>query len=241
MRFGFYLNPIVRLRNSETAGEPEPAVVAGLAAAAGAQLILAGWTPVGGDVTERDIRLIREVVHVDLMLVTPQDRNLVEPVVKLQPQGVVLVASGWDGRRDFRPVQLEVDAEEVGSVASAYKSAGLHVSFLIEPDPNAVKIAARQGLSGIVLNASVFAAARTDEEAQTELDRIADATMVGHKFGLHTAVGHGLTYHSIGVIAELAYLGGIYAGRAVAARAIICGIDRAVRDIIAEMDRNRAV
>ena len=42
MRFGFYLNPIVRLRDRGMLGEPEPAVVAGLAAAAGAQYILAG-------------------------------------------------------------------------------------------------------------------------------------------------------------------------------------------------------
>lgn len=239
MRFGFYLNPIVRLRDPDTVGEPEPAVVVGLAAAAGAQVVLAGWTPSSGELTERDVRLIRDVVWIDLLLVVPQDRDLVEPVVKLQPQGVVLVSSGWDGRRDFRPVQLEVDAEEIGSVTSAYNSAGLKVSLLIEPNSSALKVAARRSLSAVVLDASAYAGAHTDEEAQIELDKLADSAMVAQKFGLHTAVGHGLTYHTLGPVAALKYVDEIYAGRAVSARAVVNGIDRAIRDYIAEIDRNR--
>jgi len=238
MRLGLYLNSLARLRNPDSACEPEPAVIAALAMSFGAQLILAGWIPSGGLLTERDIRLIREVVHGDLIIVTPLDGGLVESVVKLHPEGVMIVASGWDGIRDFRPIQMEVNADEIGLVAAEYKTAGVQPSVLIEPDADSVKATARKGLSGVTLDASLYAAARTDEDAQSALDKLADAALASHKFGLVTAVGHGLTYQNVGPVAALRYVEELYVGRSIIVRAIMNGMDRAIGDIMNAIDRN---
>ncbi len=237
MRLGFYLNSLAKLRDPDSTGEPEPAVTAALAMSSGAQLILAGWTASDGSLTERDLRLIREVVHGDLIIVTPLDSGLVEPVAKLRPEGVMMIASGWDGIRDFRPVQMEVDADEIGLVTLEYKTAGIQPAVLIEPDAGSVKAAARIGLSGVTLDASLYAAARTDEDAQSALDKLADAALASHKFGLVTAIGHGLTYQNIGPVAALRYLEELYVGRSIVARAIMSGMDRAIGDMMNTIDR----
>ncbi len=241
MRLGFYLNPLDRLRDPGSNAEPEPAVIAALAALSGAQPILAGWSSEGGSLSERDLRLVRELVRDDLIIVTPQDSGLVDSVVKLRPDGVLLVASGWDGSRDFRPVQMEMDADAVGSVASEYKSAGVPTSLLAEPDAGSMKAIARSGLAGVVFDAEQYAGARTDEDAQSELDRLADAAMTARKYELNTAIGHGLTYQNIGPVGCLRYVEELYVGRSIVARAVLRGIDRAIGDMMNIIERYRAL
>jgi pyridoxine 5-phosphate synthase len=240
MRFGFYVNPVGWLRGPDGSTEPEPALLAGVAASAGAQIVLAGWTPAKSTLAERDYKLLRELVHVDLMLVVPAGSEHVETVVKLRPEGVMMVAPGWDGRGVSRPVPLEGDTTEITASAAAYQAAGLMTSALVEPLATAVKAAARVGVKGAVLDCATYSAARTDADAQAALDRLADAAMAAEKFGLVPAAAGGLTYAGIGPVAALKYLQEVYVGRSVTNRALLVGMDRAVAEIVAVIGRSRA-
>jgi pyridoxine 5-phosphate synthase len=169
MRLGLYLNPIARLRENNPNGEPDPVVIAALAENVGSQLILAGWVPSTGLLVDRDIHMLREVIHGDLIIVTTLSGENVDQVVKFQPDGVILVGTGWDGLKPARTVQPEVDAAEIAAISGAYRSAGLPPSILVDPTPAALKSVARCGLVGIVLDCSAYASARSDEEALTAL------------------------------------------------------------------------
>ncbi|NQT35140.1 pyridoxine 5'-phosphate synthase [bacterium] len=240
MRLGFYINHLARLRDPEKSGDLEPAVLASLALTSGAQLILAGWTKTGGLINERDIRLIRELIHGDLVVIAPLGEEMVEQVIKFQPQGVILVASGWDGVRDFRPLQMEIDAEEITAVASEYKTSGVQPFALLEPEAAAAKTAARCSLTGIVYDASQYSGALNDEEAEAALYRLEDSALAANKFGLVTAIGHGLTYQNVGPVAGLRFVDDLYIGRSIATRALLTGIERAVGEMVSTIDRYRA-
>jgi len=218
--------------------EPEPAVVAALATGAGTQVVLAGWTKSGGLLTERDIRLTREVVHGDLVVVAPLNAENIEPVVRFRPEGVMLVASGWKGDKMAGPVQLEVDASEIADAVSAYRAAGVLPSALVEPDAAALKIAARCGLAGVVLDASGYTGARTDEEAEDQLSKLNDSAMAAQKFGLLPAAAHGLNYRNIGPVAGIRFIEELYVGGAVIARALVVGLDRAIAEMLAVINHN---
>ncbi|MCF7811700.1 pyridoxine 5'-phosphate synthase [bacterium] len=237
MRFGFYINPAARLRDPEKPITPEPAVIASLAISAGADMIVAGWIPSGWQIGERELRLTSELIHSDLVILTPLKQELVEQTVKFRPHSVILVASGWDGTRDFRHVQPEVDAEDLSSVSAAYRAAGVGVSALVEPDMNALKNIARCGLNGVVIDASEYAAAGTDEEAEAALHRLEDAALASHKFGLITGAGHGLDYNNVAPLAAIKYFEEVYIGRAIVARALLHGIERAVTEMISTFNR----
>ena len=237
MRFGFYINPAAKLRDPERPVSPEPAVIASLAISAGADMIVAGWVPSGWVIGERELRLIGELIHNDLVILTPLNEELVEQTVKFRPHSVILVASGWDGVRDFRHVQPEVDAEDLSSVAAAYRAAGVGVSALVEPDTNALKTIVRSGLDGVVIDASEYAAADTDEEAENALHKLEDAALAAHKFGLITAAGHGLDYQNVAPVAAVKYFEEIFIGRAIVALALLHGIERAVSDMISMFGR----
>ena len=239
MRLGIFINPVARLRDEETFAEPEPAVIASLAMASGAQVILAGWTRTGGRIKDRDLRLLREVIKGDLMLLASVGSEFVEPVVKHRPQGVILVGSGWDGKRDVKPIQMEVDSEEITSASASYKVAGVPTFAFIDPDAAVVKSCARSGLAGVVIDAEIYSRSNNDEEAEASLEKIADCALVANKFGLIPAVAHGLDYHNVGPVVSIKFVEEVYIGRSIVARSLMTGIERATSDMLTIIDRSR--
>ncbi|MDP8228704.1 MAG: pyridoxine 5'-phosphate synthase, partial [Candidatus Electryoneaceae bacterium] len=132
MRIGFYINSVIRLRD-DTHREPEPALIAGLAEASGAQVILVGWTSSEVFLTEGDLYLIREVVQGDLIIVAPLVEQCVETIIKLHPDRVILVGAGWDGIRKANTVQPGINSEEISSISAAYRAGGVSVSLFLDP------------------------------------------------------------------------------------------------------------
>jgi len=238
MRLGFYINPIAQLRDSERVKEPEPAIISSQALFSGAQIIIAGWTQSGGLLSERDLRVLREVIHGDLFILAPLGEEHIEAVIKFRPEGVILVSSGWDGIRDFHHVQVEVDSEQMASQASIYKVAGIQTFALIEPEPNNIKTIARCDLTGVVIDTSEYAAAGSIKEAEETIEKLADTALAANKFELVTAAGHGLNYQNVGPIAGLRYIEEILVGRSIVARSVSTGIQSAVKEMVNTIDRN---
>lgn len=239
MRFGFYVNPVARLRTESAAAAPEPSVVAALAESAGAQVILAGWVPGKGLLTERDLRLMREMVRGDLLLVVPAAAGLADGVARLGANGVVLVDAEWDGVTKASPVALEGDPAELASAVAAFTTAGLSVAALVNPEPTAAKVAAKCRLGAVAFNCREYAQAKTDPEAQEALDRIGEAALAADKFGLVAGVANGIDYRNVSLLASIRHLEEFYCGSAIVQRALLVGLDRAVAEMGAAVFRFR--
>ena len=238
MRIGFYINSVIRLRD-DVHREPEPALIAGLAEASGAQVILAGWTSSPGLLNERDLYFIRDIVHGDLIIVAPLTEQCVEPIIKLHPERVILVASGWDGLCKAGTVQPDNSYEEISSIGAAYRTGGVSVSLFVDPEAAIMKTVARSGAMGAVLDCAEYGNASTDVEALEALNKLADASFAANKFGLIPSAAHRLNYRNIGYVAALRYIEEVYIGRAVVSRSVMSGLERAMRDVIDVVHRHR--
>lgn len=231
MRLGLYINSAARLREAHGSGEPDPAIIASLGEIAGAEMILVGWNPSGGIIKARDVRLIREVVGCDLVLVVPGNNNYIEPVVRVRPNGVILLPSDWDGVKSSPPVEIAVEGRLLNEVIGGYKAAGIPASLLISPEIALLKAAAKTNVDGVVLDCFRYTSARSDEEAEEALSQLDNAALAAHKFGLLVSFAHGLHYRNIAPIASLPYGEEIYVGRAIVNRSLITGINQAVKDM----------
>ena len=239
MRLGFYLNPVTRLRTEKDQGEPDPVLIASLAEMAGADIILVGWNPGGGLIRERDVKLIREIVRNDLIVVVPSLAEYIDLVVRAHPTGVVLLPADWDGVKPALPVQFEIEGSQLDEIITGYKSAGVPTSVFIEPDVAAIKACARANVGGVVLDCSKYAKARSDEEAQSAHTELENAALAADKFGLVICFAHGLHYRNLAPIAALPYGEELYVGQAIASRSVINGLDRAIRDMKTIIFRSR--
>ena len=59
-----------------------------------------------------------------------------------------------------------------------------------------------------------------------------DAARAGAKLGLGVAAGHGLNYENVEAIARIPEIDELNIGHAIVARAVLVGMDRAVRDML---------
>ncbi|MBI5896511.1 MAG: pyridoxine 5'-phosphate synthase, partial [Desulfobacterales bacterium] len=66
-----------------------------------------------------------------------------------------------------------------------------------------------------------------------ELSRIVDTVKVAHRLRMHIAVGHGLDYRLIKLFAGLKEVDEFTVGQSIVARAVLVGMETAVRDMLA--------
>ena len=238
MRMGFYINSIFKLHDVDLPDMANPLLISALAASSGADVILMGWTAGSGLHGEKLARLIRESTQADLIIVMPLIEDDIEAVVKTRADGVVLVSPEWNGTKPAVTVSAAGDSVRLAEVNAEYRAAGMTVSAFIEPDVSEIKAVARAALAGVVINCFDYARARSDEEAEESLSRLNDTSMAAEKFGLVAGFAHGLNFRNIGPVASLPFSEELYIGRAIINRAIIVGMDTAVKEIATRIYRS---
>jgi len=108
----------------------------------------------------------------------------------------------------------------------------IQVSLFIDPDLDQVRAAHKLSADRIELHTGRYCEARKAKERARELIRVVDAARAGAKLGLGVAAGHGLNYQNVEAIARIPEIDELNIGHAIVARAVLVGMDRAVRDML---------
>ena len=95
--------------------------------------------------------------------------------------------------------------------------------------------ALEQGFDAVELHTGRYCEARGEARAR-ELQRLGEAAHAAQKLGLRVAAGHGLDYLNVGPVAALREVTELNIGYAIVCRAVLVGMERAVRDMKALMD-----
>jgi pyridoxine 5-phosphate synthase len=222
------------------AGEPDPVAAALRAEAAGAHGITAHLREDRRHIQDRDVWALREKIGTRLNLEMANVPEIVGLALKLKPEIVCLVPE----RR------LEVTTEGGLDVAGAEKTlgetrqkmnaAGIEVSLFIAPDERQIAASARTGCQFVELHTGQFAgcfskAGPLDPRGEQELRRLIDAAQQAHSLGLQVNAGHGLNYDNLPLLLRVPHLVELNIGHAIISRAILAGMDNAVRDLLALM------
>ncbi len=114
--------------------------------------------------------------------------------------------------------------------------AGIRVSIFIDPDKDQLQAAKDCRAPVVELHTGSYADAQGTDQA-AELQRIIIASEFGHSIGLQMNAGHGLHYTNVRPIVAIPELVELNIGHAIVARALFTGLDQAVREMHALMDR----
>ena len=124
------------------------------------------------------------------------------------------------------------NASLIKATIEGLHNADIDVSIFTEPDIPQVDASAEAGADFIEIHTGVFANALTEEEQFDELERIRGAAKHAKKLGLGVNAGHGLNYQNIKIFRELEDIDEVSIGHAIIARAVIVGIEEAVKEMI---------
>jgi pyridoxine 5-phosphate synthase len=203
---------------------------ASLAELAGVSALRLGIAEELRPVSERDVSELRRTArHLELRM--PPSQSLVKIALEAQPDRVILAAEAWDGKNVASPMDPRLNSPAVTSVIRSLEEAGIEVSALIHPELDAVKAAHGLGVRSVEL----FTGSIVDlppAERGAELERLGDAARIASKLRMtEIRVAGGLDFHSTVEVLDAAPVASVVtAGRAVLTRAVLTGIDGAIRD-----------
>jgi pyridoxine 5-phosphate synthase len=119
----------------------------------------------------------------------------------------------------------------VGRALERLAAAGIEVSLFIDPTPRQIETAKALGARAVEIQTARYAEARTAADRERELAVLVKAAAVARDHGLHLHMGHGLTYTNVQPVARIAGLEELNIGHSIVSRAVLVGMERAVREM----------
>lgn len=162
--------------------------------------------------------------------------GLLKPVLEARPDRVVIAGDSWQAHGGATPLDLRTHVQGVASVLRSLDEAGIPAALLIAPELEAVKAAHGLGARSLEL----YTGATVDlppAERRTALESLGDAGRLATKLRLGLSLGGSLDERALSEVLEVVPSAEIVAvGRAFASRAMLVGVDRAVRDLRARVE-----
>ncbi|TVP76371.1 MAG: pyridoxine 5'-phosphate synthase [Gemmatimonadales bacterium] len=232
MRLYVNIDHVATIREARRTDEPDPVRAAVLAELGGAEGITVHLREDRRHIQDRDVRLLAETVRTGLNLEVAAEPAVLDMAEALAPMQVTLVPERREEVTTEGGLDLSGEAPggRIGSAVEQLARAGSRVSLFVDPDPDAVLRSAELGAHAVEFHTGEYANARGEARGR-ELVRLARAVDAALDAGLAPHAGHGLTYENVIPVAALPDLEEVNIGHSIMSRAILVGMERAVREM----------
>jgi pyridoxine 5-phosphate synthase len=238
-RFVLQLDPVDRIRGLRGGRDPDPGTVALLAQLAGVHGVSMTVREERRSHASRELGLLREMVRTHLELRLAPTADLVSLAFDVRPDRVTLVADRRDGDGGAGPLDVQLLKDALRKQIQNLRDVDVEIACLVAADLDQVKAVHKVDADVVVLQTSAYSASTSAQDRRAELTRIADAAGLAARLGLKVSVGGGLDLVSVEEVARLAHVTEFQVGHACIARGLLVGIERAVRDFLAAIERGR--
>lgn len=225
------------LREARKGREPEPVHIAQMAVLAGADGIVAHLREDRRHVNDRDVMLIRQLVETRFDLEMAATPEIVKIALKLKPDLVTIVPEKRTELTTEGGLNVESNIKYFKSICSDFHKENIEVSFFIEPEINQIEAAHKAGADIVELHTGTYALHFGTPAQDKEFERIQIGAEHAASAGLKIAAGHGLNYFNIKELLEIYEIEEYSIGHSIISRSLFTGIDKAVRDMIAVINR----
>ena len=227
------IDHVATLRNARRETFPDPVHAAVLCEAAGADGIVFHLREDRRHITERDVRLLREVVRGKLDFELSTDEEVVSICCDVRPHLATLVPERREEVTTEGGLDVKAHHDRLRDVVSRLFDSGIHeVALFVDPELDQINAAAETGANCIELHTGDFALAVEAGERDRRARVLGRSAEHAAQLGLGVHAGHGLDYlnyhafkHHVPAATEVSI------GFAVIARAVMVGIEQAVRDM----------
>lgn len=227
---GVNIDHVATIRQARKTYEPDPVAAAVLAELGGADTITVHLREDRRHIQDRDVRVLRETVHIKLNLELSVAPEIVDIACALKPDQATLVPE----RREEVTTEggLDVVSHEIAVARAMEKlrNAGIPVSLFLDPDEKQLAAARRLEAQAVELHTGQYALTK----GAAQLDELVKLTHAGamiRSLGMALHAGHGLNYYNVKPVAAIDGMHELNIGHSIIARAVFVGLERAVREM----------
>jgi pyridoxine 5-phosphate synthase len=238
IRLGVNVDHVATLRQMRRTRYPDPVAAALLCELAGAHQITIHLREDRRHIQERDLTILRQTLQTQLNLEMAATPEMVQRAYEAKPDIATLVPERREELTTEGGLDLVAGRDQVRKVVKTLSDADIVTSIFVDPDVEQVRAAHRIEAQRVELHTGRYADAQSRADRDRELGRIIDAAKAAAKLGLGVGAGHGLSYENVEAVAAVPEIEELNIGHAIVARAVLVGMDRAVREML---DRMRAL
>jgi pyridoxine 5-phosphate synthase len=228
---GVNIDHVATLRQARGTRYPDPIQAAIEAEQAGADSITLHLREDRRHIQDRDVAMLSDILHTKMNLEMAVTDEMIAIAEKYRPADCCLVPERREELTTEGGLDIVGQKQRIKDACTRLAAANITVSLFIDPDNAQIDAAYACGAPVIELHTGRYADAESVDEAQHELDIIIKAVKYAHALGLQVNAGHGLNYHNIKPIAEIAELVELNIGHAIVARSVFTGFQSAVREM----------
>jgi pyridoxine 5-phosphate synthase len=223
---------VATLRQARKAIYPDPVEAATLCELAGADGITIHLRGDRRHIQDRDLRILRQMVKTSLNLEMAATDEMIKIAKKIKPDTVTLVPERPEEITTEGGLDVEANFNSLSKAIAELKEANIKVSLFINPDEKTVDASAKLNVDFIEINTDSYCEAKDEETRQKELKKVEKIAERGYKKGLGIHAGHGLNYKNAKDLVTIKEIEEVSIGHAIVARAVMVGMERAVKEMI---------
>jgi pyridoxine 5-phosphate synthase len=239
-RLGVNIDHVATVRQARRAKEPDPVHAAVLAELGGADGITVHLRGDRRHMQDRDLEVLRQVVRTRLNVEMAATQEMTRIALTVKPDQVTLVPERREEITTEGGLDVVLNSMQVRPMVKTLQEAGIGVSIFVDPELEQVKESHKLDARAVEINTASWAEAADRRAREAAMRRITDAARLARKLGLEVHAGHGLDYRNVGPIAALTEIVELNIGHAIVARAVLVGMERAVREMAEAMRDGRA-
>lgn len=231
MRFALNIDHVATLRNARGETHPDPIAAALIAEQAGIDGIVVHLREDRRHINERDVRLLRELISTKLDLEMAATDEIIKIACDVGPELATIVPEKRLELTTEGGINVIDNITHLKDSIHILHKHDIEVSLFIEPEIEQIDAAVEISSDFVELHTGAFANAVSEEESIDELEKIRLASRHAKKLGLGVNAGHGLNYQNMKIFRALTDIDEVSIGHAVIARAVLSGLDKAVKDM----------
>jgi pyridoxine 5-phosphate synthase len=181
-------------------------------------------------IQERDVRLLRERSRSKVNLEMAVTSETVAFAESIKPDDACFVPEKREELTTEGGLDVVSQKTKVTEAVERLQACGIHVSLFIDPKPAQIEVAKEAGAHAIEIHTGSYCNAVGPARAK-ELEAIAGVAWLASSLGLEVHGGHGLNYDNVLPIAAIPEIVELNIGHSIIARAVIVGIEQAVREM----------
>ncbi|HTO82540.1 MAG TPA: pyridoxine 5'-phosphate synthase [Methylomirabilota bacterium] len=239
LRLGVNIDHVATIRNARGGAHPDPVRAARLAASAGADGITAHLREDRRHISDADIERLTREIDRPLNLEMAATEEMLRIALRHKPHAACLVPEKREERTTEGGLDVRGQQHHLVGYVQELRAAGIRVSLFIEPEAAQLDAARKVGADIVELHTGAYCEAEGEARVR-QLQRLRAAAAHAEAVGLECHAGHGLTFDTVGPVAEIPTVAELNIGHFLIGEAIFGGLDSAVRRMRALMDKARA-
>jgi pyridoxine 5-phosphate synthase len=227
---GVNIDHVATLRQARRTYEPDPVHAAVLCELAGADGITIHLREDRRHIQDRDLAMLRQMVTIKLNLELAASSEIVQIACRTKPDQATLVPEKREEITTEGGLDVAAHRAAVAEAVQRLKGADIYVSLFLDPDPRQIELAKELEADAVELHTGQYALAKGTAQVE-QLGSLIEAGKLIRRLGLGLHAGHGLNYHNVQAVAQIDDMHELNIGHAIISRAVMVGMERAVREM----------